>query len=114
MALSNAERQAQWRQRRKTELDSLLRAALRNDNAEIKKLRARVKELNREVRFLRNRLASEPLPPEVPARLHKVLGMLGSHGAGERDNAFRAADKLMSEHRITWPQLLRYRAAPVR
>ena len=34
--------------------------------------------------------------------LAKLLGMLGSDHAGERDNAARAAHRLVQQHGITW------------
>ena len=35
-------------------------------------------------------------------RLARLLGMLGSDHAGERDNAARAAHRLVQQHGITW------------
>jgi hypothetical protein len=35
-------------------------------------------------------------------RLARLLGMLGSDHAGERDNAGRAAHRLVQQHGITW------------
>jgi hypothetical protein len=35
-------------------------------------------------------------------RLARLLGMLGSDHAGERDNAARAAHRLVQRHGITW------------
>jgi hypothetical protein len=38
----------------------------------------------------------------VSAKLVKVLGMLGSDYAGERDNAARAATKILKDAKLTW------------
>ena len=38
-------------------------------------------------------------------RLERILGMLGSSFAGERDNAARAAEALMKRHGLTWADL---------
>jgi hypothetical protein len=39
-------------------------------------------------------------------RLCKILGMLGSDHAGERAAAGLAAHRLLSEHRLTWDQVI--------
>jgi hypothetical protein len=48
MALSNAERQAQWRERRKAELEALRNKQGRADPAEVKALKARIRHLEEE------------------------------------------------------------------
>jgi hypothetical protein len=42
----------------------------------------------------------------VSAKLVKVLGMLGSDHAGERDNAARKATQILKEARLTWYDVL--------
>jgi hypothetical protein len=42
------------------------------------------------------------LQPSDCEHLAKLLGMLGSAHLGERDNAARAAHRLVQQHRITW------------
>jgi hypothetical protein len=44
------------------------------------------------------------MPPFVidRERLARLLGMLGSDHAGERDNAGRAAHRMVRQHGITW------------
>jgi hypothetical protein len=42
-------------------------------------------------------------------RLTKLLGMLGSEHAGERDNAARAIERLLREHGLSWDDLLKAR-----
>ena len=39
-------------------------------------------------------------------RLARLLGMVGSDHAGERDNAARAAHRLVQQHGITWFDLV--------
>jgi hypothetical protein len=46
--------------------------------------------------------ASNALPDVSRTKLAKLLGMLGSDHVGERDNAARAAHKLVTEARLTW------------
>jgi hypothetical protein len=46
--------------------------------------------------------ASHALPDASRTKLAKLLGMLGSDHVGERDNAARAAHKLVTEARLTW------------
>jgi hypothetical protein len=43
---------------------------------------------------------------QVSAKLVKVLGMLGSAHAGERDNAARTATRLLQEAGLTWYDVL--------
>ena len=40
--------------------------------------------------------------PDVRGKLAKLLGMLGSDHAGERDNAAVAAHRLIRQHNLTW------------
>jgi hypothetical protein len=42
------------------------------------------------------------LLPSACEHLAKLLGLLGSDHAGERDNAGRAAHRLVQEHGLTW------------
>ena len=42
----------------------------------------------------------------VSAKLVKVLGLLGSDHAGERDNAARQATRILNEARLTWYDVL--------
>jgi hypothetical protein len=42
----------------------------------------------------------------VSEKLVKVLGMLGSDHAGERDNAARKATQILKEARLTWYDVL--------
>jgi hypothetical protein len=46
------------------------------------------------------------LPQSDRQRLAKLLGLLGSDQAGERDAAGLAAHRLLQKHGLTWPQLL--------
>lgn len=75
---SDAERQRAYRQR-KAEAEAQLRAELRSRGG---KRRA------------------------VSARLIKVLGMLGSAHAGERDNAARLATQILKDAGLTWFDVL--------
>jgi len=43
---------------------------------------------------------------QVSARLVKVLGMLGSTHAGERDNAARMATQILKDAGLTWYDVL--------
>lgn len=43
---------------------------------------------------------------QVSAKLVKVLGMLGSAHSGERDNAARAATRILKEAGLTWYDVL--------
>jgi hypothetical protein len=43
---------------------------------------------------------------QVSAKLVKVLGMLGSAHAGERDNAARMATQILKEAGLTWYDVL--------
>jgi hypothetical protein len=43
---------------------------------------------------------------QVSERLVKVLGMLGSAHAGERNNAARTAVKILKEAKLTWYDIL--------
>lgn len=51
-----------------------------------------------------------PSQPTID-RLCKMLGMLGSDHAGERDNAAVKANQIVRELGLTWSQLLRPKAA---
>jgi hypothetical protein len=46
------------------------------------------------------------LPPADRDKLAKLLGMLGSDHPGERDNAAVAADRLVRQRGLTWPDVL--------
>ena len=46
------------------------------------------------------------LPASDRERLAKLLGMLGSDHAGERDNAARAAHQLVQQRGITWREVV--------
>ena len=46
------------------------------------------------------------LPAASRAKLAKLLGMLGSDHAGERDNAAQAAHRLVQQHGLTWRQVV--------
>jgi hypothetical protein len=46
------------------------------------------------------------LPTRERNRLAKMLALLGSDHAGERDAAAMAAHRLLQQHQITWPDLL--------
>lgn len=46
------------------------------------------------------------LPAEARTRLARLLGMLGSDHAGERDNAATAAHRLVQQHGLTWRQVV--------
>jgi hypothetical protein len=46
--------------------------------------------------------ARTALPGASRTKLAKLLGMLGSDHVGERDNAARAAHKLVTDARLTW------------
>jgi hypothetical protein len=75
---NNAERQRAYR-RRKAEEDERLRRTRR-----------------------RGSKASKP----VPAKLIKVLGLLGSDQAGERDTAARMATQMLKDLGLTWYDVL--------
>ena len=79
---SDAERQRAYRQR-KAEADAFLRAEL--------------------LRGLGGKAAKRKL---VSAKLIKVLGMLGSAHAGERDNAARLATQILKDAGLTWFDVL--------
>lgn len=49
------------------------------------------------------------LPPKPRANLTKILGLLGSDIAGERDAAVCAASRLLTRHGLRWPDLLELR-----
>jgi hypothetical protein len=78
---SDADRQRAYRQR-KAEEEARLREELR---------RARSKAATRKL---------------AAAKLVKVMGMLGSDYAGERDNAARQAEKIRKEAGLTWYDIL--------
>jgi hypothetical protein len=60
-----------------------------------------------ELRRLREGLAPKVQKRKlVSAKLVKVLGMLGSDHAGERDNAARKATQILKEARLTWYDVL--------
>jgi hypothetical protein len=40
------------------------------------------------------------------SKLSKLLGLLGSHHAGERDNAGTAAHRLIQSKGLSWPEVL--------
>ena len=46
------------------------------------------------------------LPAEARTRLAKLLGLLGSYHAGERDNAAVAAHRLVTQAGVTWRQVV--------
>lgn len=46
------------------------------------------------------------LPAEARTKLAKLLGMLGSDHAGERDNAAMAAHRLVTQAGLTWRQVV--------
>ncbi len=46
------------------------------------------------------------LPAPARQRLVKLLGMLGSNHAGERDAAGLAAHRLLQQHKVGWRDLL--------
>jgi hypothetical protein len=50
--------------------------------------------------------ASALLPQDARARLAKLLGMLGSDHAGERDAAALAAHRLVTQPGLTWRQVM--------
>ena len=50
--------------------------------------------------------ATAELPPPDRAKLAKLLGMLGSDHAGERDAAGLAAHRLLQRRGLTWPAVL--------
>jgi len=78
---SGAERAHAWRQR-KAEEEARLRGELR-------------------------RARGEAGPhKQVRLRLAKILGMLGSAHAGERDAAFLAAERVLKEAGLTWYDIL--------
>jgi hypothetical protein len=52
------------------------------------------------------RVAMTTLAASDRERLARLLGMLGSDHAGERDNAARAAHRLVQQHGITWFDLV--------
>lgn len=51
-------------------------------------------------------MAAAPIPPDLAARLAKVLGMLGSDFDGEVAAAGRRANALLKGAGLTWDQLL--------
>ena len=87
---NDAERQRAFRARRDRERDEL--------RAEVKRLRAEVHRLQR---------SGGGGGAAVPTKLIKVLGMLGSDHAGERDNAAQAATKILRDAGLTWYDVLR-------
>ena len=46
------------------------------------------------------------MPADELSRLAKLLGMLGSEHAGERDAAGLAAHRLVQRHKLSWKDLL--------
>ena len=50
---------------------------------------------------------SVALPADARSKLAKLLALLGSDKAGERDAAGLAAHRLVQRHGLTWPQILR-------
>jgi hypothetical protein len=78
---SDADRQRAYRQRKAAE-EARLRAELRKRGG---------KAANRKL---------------VSTKLVKVLGMLGSDHAGERDNAARLATQILKEAGLTWYDVL--------
>ncbi|MBF0507829.1 MAG: DUF2786 domain-containing protein [Deltaproteobacteria bacterium] len=49
------------------------------------------------------------IPPEILDRVTKLVGMTDSAFDGEALNAIRMANKLLKEHRLSWPQVLQPR-----
>jgi hypothetical protein len=82
---TDAERQRAYRQR-KAEEEARLREELRRARGE-----PATKAATRKL---------------VSAKLVKVLGMLGSDYAGERDTAARKAMQILKEARLTWYDVL--------
>jgi hypothetical protein len=82
---SNAERQRAYRERQAEE-------------------KARLRERLREQ--LAGGSAKATRRKSVSAKLVKVLGMLGSAHAGERDNAAQLAVRLLKESGLTWYDIL--------
>jgi hypothetical protein len=77
----NADRQRAYRQRKAEE-------------------EARLRE---ELRRARGEVGAKTAPhKQVRLRLAKILGMLGSAHAGERDAAFLAAERILKEAGMTW------------
>jgi hypothetical protein len=77
----NAERQRAYRERKAAE-EERLREALRRQGGKAAKRKA------------------------VSTKLVKVLGMLGSDHAGERDNAARLATQILKDAGLTWYDVL--------
>lgn len=50
---------------------------------------------------------SQALPKTDRTKLAKLLALLGSDKAGERDAAGLAAHRLVQRHGLSWPQILR-------
>jgi hypothetical protein len=46
------------------------------------------------------------IPASARTKLVAILGRLGSDHAGERDAAALAAMRLLSQHKVGWPELL--------
>ena len=46
------------------------------------------------------------ISPELTDKLSKICGMLGSSHAGERASAGLAADKLLRDNGLSWPDVL--------
>jgi hypothetical protein len=58
------------------------------------------------------RVAMTTLAASDRERLARLLGMLGSDHAGERDNAGRAAHRLVQQHGVTWHDVVVTRPSP--
>ena len=54
------------------------------------------------------------LPEKARADLQKILGLLDSNFAGERDAAIRAATRLLEKHGLKWCEVLALPAPPKR
>jgi hypothetical protein len=54
------------------------------------------------------------LPEKARADLQKILGLLDSNFAGERDAAIRAATRLLEKHGLKWCEILTLHAPPKR
>jgi hypothetical protein len=54
------------------------------------------------------------LPTTARARLSKLLGLLGSDQAGERDAAVLAATRLLERSGLRWPEILSLPQPPKR
>lgn len=55
-----------------------------------------------------------PLPPAERDKLGKVLALLDSSSDGERDNAIRAATKILERHGLRWSEVLNLQPPPKR